>query len=87
MSTTTYRQMFWRSPSGRIHSLRSCSGGAPVNRMRKVQLTRAEFDARTLHGPIDSSRCRCATWSERREAAYREAAEGKGGDPFAGFPR
>ena len=63
-------QEFWRAPSGRIHSLQRCSGGAPANRMRRVRFTRAEFD-RTVVGvaPLDVegdvvTRCRCAKWRE-----------------------
>lgn len=58
-------QTFWRSPSGRVHSLRGCSGGPGPHRMRRVELTRTEFEARQLYGDDTSrQRCRCATWKE-----------------------
>lgn len=61
------RQMFWRAPSGRVHSLRSCTGGPGPRRMRKVELTRTEFDALVVGGFAsrhEDERCRCAAWKE-----------------------
>ena len=40
------------SPSGRIHSLKLCSGGAGPTRMKPVQLTRGEYE--------QARKCRCA---------------------------
>lgn len=40
----------WRAPSGRLHSMLTCSGGA-FKRMDQVRVTRAEYNAATL--------CRC----------------------------
>lgn len=53
---------FWKAPSGRVHSLRSCTGGPGPRRMRAVMLTREEFDALRPPGPSDAERCRCASW-------------------------
>lgn len=62
---TQVTQTFWRSPSGRVHSLRGCTGGPGPRRMVKLQLTRAQFDALQLYGDDTSrQRCRCATWRE-----------------------
>jgi hypothetical protein len=43
----------FRAPSGRLHLRPSCSGGAAVKRMSKLQITEAEFAA--------ADRCRCLT--------------------------
>lgn len=53
MSVVTTKVPFWRSPSGRIHWLRSCSGGGGRLTMRRVHLTRAQFDA--------AVKCKCTT--------------------------
>lgn len=53
---------FWKAPSGRIHSLRSCTAGPGPRRMRPVRLTGEEFDALRPPGPSDAERCRCASW-------------------------
>jgi hypothetical protein len=45
---------FWRSPSGRIHQRRHCTGAGPASRVRRVRLTEAEF--------LASDRCRCVRW-------------------------
>lgn len=62
------KQEFWRSPSGRIHGMKNCSGAGPASRMKRVMLTREEFDARTPNDrvPLGESRCRCARWREAR---------------------
>lgn len=63
------RQQFWRAPSGRVHSLRNCSGGPGPQRMRKTELTRAEFDALVVGGFAsrhEDERCRCANWKETK---------------------
>lgn len=66
MTTTTEKQEFWKSPAGRIHGMRSCSGGSSVKRMRKVRLTREEFEALGRMSPeVSKSRCLCATWRTR----------------------
>lgn len=49
------RMEVWQAPSGRLHLRQGCSGGAPRNRMRRLRISREEFDAAT--------RCRClSTW-------------------------
>jgi hypothetical protein len=61
------RREFWRAPSGRVHSLRGCSGGPGPHRMRKTELTKLEFDALMVGGFAsrhEDERCRCATWRD-----------------------
>jgi hypothetical protein len=56
---TVERQKFWRAPSGRIHSLKHCSGNGQPQNSKRVSLTEAEYDA--------SVTCKCARWSVRRQ--------------------
>jgi len=54
MSVTT-QHVFWRAPSGFIHSMATCSGGPGAHRMTKVMLNPDQF--RT------AAKCKCARWS------------------------
>jgi hypothetical protein len=52
------RRLLWIAPSGRLHHLRSCSGGAGRLRMKATKLTQEQWEAY-------ENKCRCAlhiTW-------------------------
>jgi hypothetical protein len=52
----------FRAPSGRLHSLKGCTGGAGTKRMRKWSMS-----ATKLAGWPDDQLCRCA-WHKRDKA-------------------
>jgi len=56
----------WRTPSGRLHRMRRCSGGARHDNTTSVTLTDAE-----LRDVPMTSLCRCA-WHSREKAAQRQ---------------
>lgn len=62
MSTT-----LWRTPSGRLHWMRDCSGGATRRNTTKVVLT--DEALAPLQRPADNI-CRCA-WGVRDKARER----------------
>jgi hypothetical protein len=43
---------YWRSPGGRLHSLKGCSGGPGTRRMRRAWVSEAEY--------LSTLKCRCA---------------------------
>jgi hypothetical protein len=74
---TLPRMTVWRSPSGRIHRYRTCSGAGPVRKARKVRLTEKQFA-----GAAGADRvCRCIRSGFRADLepgaldAYRDVAE------------
>ena len=60
------RDEFWQSPSGRLHTLKHCSGGAPANRMKKVAAPVAADLVHMLYEPGRPQLCRCAWPSAQR---------------------
>jgi hypothetical protein len=54
--TTTDQRRAWRSPAGRIHNMRHCSGNGQPARTQRVTITREEFDALVAGRKV----CRCA---------------------------
>ncbi len=55
------RLSLWKSPSGRLHRFRRCSGAGPVKRVLPVRITEAAFWE--LPAP---KRCPCLRALERR---------------------
>lgn len=47
------KRTYWASPGGRLHHMRTCSGGAGPRRMIKTMLTHDEWAEW-------SDKCRCA---------------------------
>lgn len=50
MPTKTETRSFWKAPSGRLHQMKNCSGGAR-DRNVAVAVTKDEF--------VDADRCPC----------------------------
>jgi hypothetical protein len=63
--TTTKRQ-WYQAPSGRLHTLQSCSGGAPKARMLKVPAPTPVEAQALLTAERRPDICRCAWRSAQR---------------------
>jgi hypothetical protein len=75
MTATTGTTELWRSPSGRLHHQRHCSGGSGYRNV-KVRMPDRELAALELVkvGPLAPHICRCAQGV--RDKARARLAEG-----------
>ena len=58
---------WYRSPSGRLHTLKTCSGGAPADRMRRVPAPTVRDLILMMNEPGRPGICRCAWNSAQRQ--------------------
>jgi hypothetical protein len=56
------KRIYWTAPSGRLHHMRTCSGGPGPRRMIRTPLTHAEWAEVT-----DKCRCAQGEWPIKKE--------------------